>query len=65
MKMLCRIGFHAWIKWGGTRVTGLFRQCSRCSRLQEGVEGRRRIHWIEGDDDSRFRAALARVGGAA
>ena len=45
--LLCVLGLHAWIKWGGTRTSGLFRRCQRCACLQEGVEGRRSIHWID------------------
>ena len=58
-RFLCMVGLHRWHKWGGTRTTGLFRRCVRCSQTQEGVEGRRCIHWIDSDS-----SALARVGGA-
>ena len=58
MKLLCQIGLHRWHKWGGTRTTGLFRQCECCGLKQEGYEsstqrGYRCIKWT----------ALARVQG--
>ncbi len=50
MSLLCQIGLHRWHKWGGTRTTGLFRECERCGSKQEGYEattrhGSRCIAW--------------------
>jgi len=56
MNLLCRFGLHRWNKWGGTRTTGLFRECECCGRKEQGHEatsqrGHRYIAW----------SALARV----